>query len=295
METIETTPRHAVDALPLAADDVVGIMDRVRADGFALVRGLPPDPRAFQTCTDRFGLAFEPYEAQAIARRNVPGVDASITTVDEGWGPIGWHAEASCIPGGPELIFFFCVRPASIAGETLLVDGGKVYSGLPDAFREVAGNTQLLYAGTFDRHQPDAIAALLSALHAESIEALAQISANLATREGERWELKIDADVVTYRFTRPLVRPSKWSSDNGICAFFVGPLLNADGTSVSAALRQVISGAAFEHSYFHSWHEGDLLVVDNTRLMHARNAFNDRNRRVLVRMGSYPPNGGAAS
>jgi hypothetical protein len=58
-----------------------------------------------------------------------------------------------------------------------------------------------------------------------------------------------------------------------------------NGEEVSRDLRLELFYEATNCSLLHKWQAGDVLMVDNSRMMHGRAPFNDEKRRICVRMG----------
>src|SRR6185503_18445101 len=273
--------------LMLADADITGIMRRVKARGFDLVRGLPADPQIFELVTNRFALIFRPFRRAVIGRRApVARVDTSIVTVNEGVNGVGWHAEASFTPLWPDVLFFCCLQPAATGGDTLLVDGTLLYAHMSPAHQRAAVATRLVYSKTVSRSQVQDMAAVLATFKSQSIEEMTATFNRVRIREGDEWRFTIDDTSVHYRYSHPLVRCGRWSELPGICAFLTGNPSTVDGTPIAKHLQQAIAAAADRVSYRHCWLTGDLLVVDNTRMMHARDAFTDRQRNIVLRMGS---------
>jgi hypothetical protein len=59
----------------------------------------------------------------------------------------------------------------------------------------------------------------------------------------------------------------------------------AAGGPVPADLLSVAAEVARELTVAVPWQAGDVLVVDNSRYLHGRQAFTDTGRSVMVRMG----------
>ncbi len=58
-----------------------------------------------------------------------------------------------------------------------------------------------------------------------------------------------------------------------------------NGEPISHELRLELFYEATNCSLQHKWAAGDVLMVDNSRMMHGRASFRDAHRNILVRMG----------
>lgn len=62
-----------------------------------------------------------------------------------------------------------------------------------------------------------------------------------------------------------------------------GGTLMGDGSPVERSICIDVTQASYQNAVWIAWQAGDIVVVDNTRVMHAREAFDDSARRVLIR------------
>ncbi len=291
-ETMGDTGGSIVNTTLEASDDEIReIMNLVRSTGFTLVRGLPPEPKAFESFSDRFGVKFVAFQGRAAGRAQrvtLDGFSPTLATANVGCQALGWHAESSYKPVPPDFLFFFCQRSPRVSGETMLTDGARVYQALPEPIRAAARNTRVLYTMTINRHtQPVELAELLNAFKVGSVEELREAWSTLRLGDGEEWDATIGDDEIKSRFTYPLARKGHISGEVSIRTELQmkPPPQSAQGGPIPRDLLGPVVQAAHEQAYFHKWVDGDMIIIDNTRVMHARNATNDKNRSVLVRYG----------
>jgi len=216
----------------------------------------------------------------------VGSADSGIVTVNEGTGAIGWHAEASFTPLWPDFLFFFCVNSPRDGGETLLVDGVDVYDSLCEQAQQRARQVQLFHTREARFDVPDEIAAFLGLFKVNSRSELEAVFSNIPVREDEQWSHLTRADAVKYVYSHPLVRRGKWSTRLGICGFLPELPMIGDDVLLPDDLYKSISDAATSYRYLHRWRDGEVLIIDNTRMMHARNAVTDQARKIVLRIGN---------
>ncbi len=196
------------------------------------------------------------------------------------------HNENSYIPGCfPDLVWFWCRQPAARGGETILVDGSEALAALPERAVDHASRSAVHYDLTF------------SATHWRNlydVDSEAELSRCLADVDGLEW--RIDRGRLSYSFDVPFIdrtrfddrptlrtnvlsrRPYDAVGDNEpeigrdrqpMPAWFVEDLL--------AAVRATRTTLALD--------AGDVVVIDNHRVMHGRTPFTGSQRRVLTRCG----------
>ena len=96
--------------------------------------------------------------------------------------------------------------------------------------------------------------------------------------------IAMNNSVLTFAYRA--IRPSRLS---GVTTFCCGILDSPevysfdDGSRPETPSIVEVSQAAHQNAVWLDWQPGDLLAIDNTRVMHAREAFEDPNRRILVR------------
>ena len=58
-----------------------------------------------------------------------------------------------------------------------------------------------------------------------------------------------------------------------------------DGREIDRAILLEVKNVSDRLTLAHAWQPGDLIMVDNTRVMHGRRSFNDDQRNIVVRLG----------
>jgi alpha-ketoglutarate-dependent taurine dioxygenase len=57
-----------------------------------------------------------------------------------------------------------------------------------------------------------------------------------------------------------------------------------DGSKIPAEVVREIEAVSEACTVELPWWDGDLIMIDNTRVLHGRRAFNDQKRAILIRM-----------
>lgn len=256
-----------------------------RAGGVMLLRGFGADVDGFVAFTEKLGSGFLVHHN--IGNRDYVNGDQSLATVNKDCHAIDFHTEMASSPIKPDMLWLHCVAPARRRGRIGFVDGHKVLSDL-------SGRTRArLEAHGFRYRYRDLPAALwrpvwgraVGVLEQERGAMLRQLALHGAAvgvtgvTLNDRDELGFDY-VSAPIYTAPL---------SGLQVFAGGLLDNpggtlmGDGSPVERSICIDVTQASYQNAVWIAWQAGDIVVVDNTRVMHAREAFDDSARRVLIR------------
>jgi hypothetical protein len=100
---------------------------------------------------------------------------------------------------------------------------------------------------------------------------------------------------LTYRLTLDPVRGSAFGgTQKGFANAVLGPSHNyqpprytlTDGSPVTADEIEEIREIAERSTHEINWQDGDIAILDNTRVMHGRRAIADANRNLFIGMGT---------
>ncbi|MFG1675332.1 TauD/TfdA family dioxygenase [Micromonospora sp. NPDC049282] len=237
--------------------------------------------------------------ALAEAREFVAG-DATTTTVTTGRQGIPLHREASYVPGSPSLLMFYCERPAAEGGETTVCDGVQLLAALPQAIREFVTRAEIRW----QLDMPDGSWQEMCGADdpAAAIAAIAGYAPFLMP-----WE-SVTADAVgrtvRVRLSTRCVTPALFDNLPAFCNSVLVQtgrrssaadhgrrleLRMADGAPFPVEVLSAVALVAEELTVPVPWQPGDVVIVNNTRVMHGRRGFADPARRILVRMGYLTP------
>lgn len=273
-------PRAAIGAAEMDA-----VRSHLERDGWALLRGFEVDMSVFSALTAQFcrTITFDP--ARAFSEKNTQKVDA-------GTGPIGLHIENGNTPVCPDLVAFYSARAAFEGSQTTVCDGRKVLDAMNEAQR--ARWSQPM---TVSRRLPEELWKRYLANEHPAIskpeevteEHILQFKAAIPNQD---FELHEDGSL-TYHITLNPVRPSAFSGGAGFANAVLGPSHNyeapvyrfADGSVVTAEEIEEMRALAETCTTEINWQDGDVAVLDNTRVMHGRRAIKDQDRQLFIGMG----------
>jgi alpha-ketoglutarate-dependent taurine dioxygenase len=291
---------------------VARFMDSVVRRGYVVVRNYSSSPEEFARVSASLPFAYVPHryalKGAGEFRREVIGEDSSLATVTGGPRGVGWHQELGYCPRPPGFLLFWCeVAPPAGTGQTLVVDGERLFASLPDSDANRLRSMRFRWRRRFNRQDETEVSALYAMLGwAEGADPEASCAAEQRDLPfGVSLTITADASTITYEIVCPVVCTTRWSRRPAVCTqlksvraadpFGRAQIVCPDGGGVPEALALVDSlmQAADDFHYAHEWRAGDLLIIDNCRCMHARRELNgSAPRRILARL-AHPRTGTA--
>ena len=255
------------------------------ADGWTLLRGFKMDMPIFSELTSKLckTITFDP------ARENT---NKNTQKVDAGLGPIGLHIENGNTPVCPDIVTFYSAKAAFEGSQTTVCDGRRVFEAFSDVQKE-----RWLQRMTVKRTLPEALWKRYLANEHPAIsepeevthEHILQFKAAIPDQD---FTLNADGSL-EYRIKLSPVRMSSVSGGRAFANAILGPSHNYeppiytldDHTTVSsdeiADLRDIAETCTIEIN----WQDGDVAVIDNTRVMHGRRVIKDQDRQLFIGMG----------
>lgn len=272
----------------------------VATHGSVLVRGLPlHDENEVAAVFHRLGsgLMVE-REAFASRKRYADGIySSSVWPPNQ---PMCMHHELSYTFEFPGLMLFACLTPPTAGGATAVADAPAVLEALPAdlterferegwmltrSYNEEIGMTYAEAFGTADR------GAIESYCRANKIEFEWQPDGGLRTRQRRRAIVRHPATGHRCWFNQ-VAFLNQWTLEPEVREFLVemygleGLPFNTcfgNGEPIGEDIVQTINDVYTRHTAREPWQAGDLMLVDNVRTAHSREAY-EGERVVLVGM-----------
>ncbi|MGP9685816.1 TauD/TfdA family dioxygenase [Halomonas sp. AOP25-F1-15] len=275
--------------------DIESLLTRV---GGVLLRGFDvPSVDDFQQFAAAFGHPLLSYEFASTPRS---AVSSGIYTSTEypAHQHIPLHNEQAYTREWPMKIWFHCVTASSEGGETPIADSRAIYRRMPAEIRErfAPGILYVRNYGDFDMPWEK----VFNTEDRAEVEAFCQ-------RAGIRCEWKPDGDLRTTQLcqsieTHPVTGEQVWFNQGHL--FHVSNLqpevresleelldpedmprnvFFADGSPIDDAIFDEIRGVLADETVMFPWQAGDVLMLDNMLVAHARTPFKG-SRKVVVAM-----------
>lgn len=265
------------------------IVERLKRHGCVVLRNRNTTPSDFEAITRLFARDFLAHQNPS---RLSAGGDDRTQSVTPGRGPLPLHKERAYLPSPPELLFFYCAKPAATGGQTTVCDGVDLLRQLDPVERRFVEHTQLTWTTRFNIDYLAWKWHLPSPTSNADLAALVQrLSTTLA--DGEALAFRRADEDALIDFTTSCLSVSRFSGQPALATYllFSGTSTNptvtcADGSQVPATIVERIGGVADQLRESIDWREHDVGIIDNTRMMHGRAAFDDVGRQLLARMGA---------
>jgi alpha-ketoglutarate-dependent taurine dioxygenase len=211
-----------------------------------------------------------------------------------------FHNEASHTDRWPMKQWFYCVRPSRVGGETPIVDCRKICQRLDPRIVENFRQKKLRYVRNFHEGLDVSWQAFYRTNNRSVVEQYLRAHAT-----GFEW--KPNGGLRTYQISPGVVRHPKtyeMSFFNQVQLhhlFFLDPTLRhsleslfkpedyprtvyyGDGSPIESSVMEEILRVYWETSVSFPWQAGDVLMLDNVLVAHARNPYQGE-RKIVVAM-----------
>ncbi|MER5569940.1 TauD/TfdA family dioxygenase [Streptomyces goshikiensis] len=255
--------------------------------GFVVLRGFRPSVEDFslfvKAHSDRVTLdPARTFHGGAVAQK-----------VDAGTDEVGLHLENGNSPFGPDLTWFFCETAASSGSQTTVCDGYRVWDATP-AEDQAAFAQDISYARRVEEAKWKQFV-LHQSGGDKKVEDITfdDFLALVQDREGTTLVLQEDGSA-HYTHRTPAARTTLFGDRPSWANSIFGPSYNyekpvigyADGTGFPDGLISRMKTLTDELTEDIHWQDGDIALIDNTRVMHGRRAILDT-RRTIYNALSY--------
>jgi alpha-ketoglutarate-dependent taurine dioxygenase len=259
------------------------LIDGYKAHGSLLLRGLLVDLDRFKQFVGRYCSNSVYNESRG---RGLLDREHNIQTANIGTGVFPLHAELAREPWCPDICFFWCMTPPGAGGETTMCDGVEIVKQMPSTVYGAFAGQQLMHLQVAAEHE------LLFWLGSArpSDEQLLNPPPSCPYRFGR------DGQDIVRTFIRPALHKPMFSDHLAFANFLLFaryarrrkdyPLFG-DRREVSDELLADVKVVADRITHPLTWHAGDVLILDNTRFMHGRNAVRDPAVRRLATCFGY--------
>lgn len=267
--------------------------------GNVLLRGFEVESvEAFREFAAAFGHPLLSYEFASTPRSAVAPGGVYSSTEYPAHQHIPLHSEQSYTREWPMKIWFHCITAAPVGGETPLADNRRIYSRLPVSLRRrfEPGIRYVRNYGDFDVPWQK----VFNTQRRADVEAF-------CSRARIDWEWQPDGGLRTSQLcqgveTHPRTAQKVWFNQAHL--FHISSLqpevreslvdilgidnvprnvFFADGSVIPDSMLEDIRGVLEEQSVVFPWQAGDVLMLDNMLVSHARTPF-EGPRKVVVAM-----------
>ncbi|KPB72985.1 TauD/TfdA family dioxygenase [Pseudomonas cannabina] len=217
-------------------------------------------------------------------------VGGAAQLVDAGRQEIGLHCENGNSPFWPDITWFYCQEAPRKGSQTTLCDGEKVLAKLSSVCRTFFEQNPIRYSravtGEKWRRLVCHYSSTLSDTAAVNINDLMLIVGNDPQTV---ITFNPDDDSIHYAFSTSAILVSQFSQRPAFANSILGPSFNYEvpvidtvsGQPIPAEFLAEIATVSAQYTYPVGWRDHDMVMIDNRRVMHGREAIVDERRRIF--------------
>lgn len=257
------------------------IVNLFRSHGLLLFKRFEADVEIFTRFSNELSTNFIDYTG-GVFKRRVINSDSTLLSVNDFKDEIKLHGEMYYQKNIPLMLWFFCANPASQDGATIVCDGKLFFDELSDSLKDLFNRKKLKYRGHLKRD------AWMQQYKTNNLDVVKQIC------KSNDVHMQINEDEsIDVHYICPAIHPSR----NGESMIFINSLLPAmaispdvvsfdDGTNINDKIMSELNEISEKVTTEINWQKGDILMIDNTRIMHGRRSFVDDKRDIYIRLCS---------
>ncbi|EDM68882.1 hypothetical protein PE36_19795 [Moritella sp. PE36] len=257
------------------------VLDWVSEYGAVLFRGFDTSIEAFSSLVKTVStrVTLDP------ARNHATD---SAQLVDAGTDKVGLHLENGNAPILPHLAWFYCKKAAKHGSQTTYCDGNAVWPTLNKAAQNLFAGQRIKYA----RCLPEKLWKKYTHSELDGIKSPEDVTFShlqiLGNKvDGQKFTL-LESDDVYSEFSVWAVRKSLFSDTTGFSNSLLGPSFNYEKPMITMENDDPIPDAIWQHIEQQTdkqtrnieWQDHDIVLLDNTRVMHGRREIIDTDREL---------------
>lgn len=270
-----------IDHINILGLDRQEIIQLFKAEGLLLFRGFETNVEIFTKFSNIFSSNFMDYTG-GVFNRKIINNDPTVLTVNDFKTEIKLHGEIYYQQNIPLMLWFFCAHPALQYGETIVCDGQLFYNEMSNSLKNLFSSKKLKYNSHLNKDE------WKKRYKTDDLSVIKQIC------ESNRINIQVNEDEsINLHYTCPAIHLSKYGNH----PVFINSLLPTkslypkvvcfdDDSEITDDIISELSEIAAKTTVDIHWQKGDILMVDNTRIMHGRRAFTDDRRDIYLRLCS---------
>jgi alpha-ketoglutarate-dependent taurine dioxygenase len=276
---VPTRMWQGVDSLD--ADEV---MQLYREHGAIVFRGFRLTKKGFWKLGSQYCKSFV---RNSSSGRKVISRDKRVQSVGLGGDLFPFHPEIARAPWRPDVAIFGCLKAPAKGGETLISDGCEMVRKMSPELRELLSSRQFHY------WSPTTEESAKRWLDVDEVNE--EVFERLSDKPPFRFKYDDEGNLFKI-YIAPGLHTPMFSDDPCFGSFLLFarffhknkkfPTFD-DGSMVSDEICRELNELAYSIAYSHKWEKSDVLMIDNTRFLHARPDFNDDGSRQIITQFGY--------
>jgi alpha-ketoglutarate-dependent taurine dioxygenase len=279
------------DLLGLQTDEVIR---EFKGAGLVLFSGFDVDTQIFERFTNRYSKDYMDHKGGGALRevinkdgdKTILSVSYSYNVESQRTFPLALHSDRSYTKSQPPVMWFYCVKPAVEEGETLVCDGVRLCEGLSEGTRRLFKDKRIKYIRNYRDGEWQLI---YQAKELKDVE-------RYCRENSLTFVANPDNSVTTEYACHAIVKP-RWSDRDAFVNSILLVLWQEEDLKRTTSLVRMEDGSKIPQAALDEvrevsgrltrpveWNPGEIVMIDNTRMMHGRRAFTDPKREIYVRM-----------
>ncbi|MGF1488640.1 MAG: TauD/TfdA family dioxygenase [Prochloraceae cyanobacterium] len=255
------------------------IIDSFQAEGVLLFKGFAGGADSFIEFSNSISQDFMDYTGGYVKRDKINN-NPTVLTVNDFNNEIKLHGEMYYQKQHPSLIWFYCAQPPEKDGQTIVCDGKQFYNELSDSLKNLFATKKLKFPAKLSKETWQ------RRYKTEDIETLKQIAADNDLKIEINEDLSITKIYQCSAFNQSQDGKERIFINSLLAAKYFNPNLVCfeDGSEITEEIVSELNEIAERIIVEINWQKGDILMVDNERVMHGRRAFSDEKRDIYIRL-----------
>ncbi|MBW4572072.1 MAG: TauD/TfdA family dioxygenase [Tolypothrix carrinoi HA7290-LM1] len=289
--------------LDLDNEEVINLF---RESGTLLFNNFGTDADTFMKFTQLYCKSFSTYQGGGLRwgvldRQAINNIETLLTTSGHSQGfPIELHGEMYYLKNHPTILWFYCENPPIQGGQTTVSDGREIFKNLSDETKKLFQSQKIKYVRqqasgewqtTFQTDDLNIVQKFCDenetklSINSETgaITTEYVCSAIVKSRDGE--DVFINNLLLIY--IAEWAFQSGWFAENLKMTNSSPPLVvrMEDGSCIPEHIIEELQQICDNLTIDIQWEKGDVLMIDNTKILHGRREATASNRKIFVRMG----------
>jgi Taurine catabolism dioxygenase TauD, TfdA family len=259
------------------------VFRQIEQAGYLLFRNFNADMQGFSAFVRKLStrITLDP-------ARSFGDVSHVAQKVDAGYEAIGLHCENGNSPFSPELCWFYCAKAPSVRSQTTVCDGVRVWNKLGSDTRRAFIEQDIVYSRRVEEAKWKRF--VFHNLHEQKRLDDVSIDDVIALAgDAEHARITPGADgSIHYSFRTAAAHATLFSTQIAFANSILGPSYHyeapvttfANGAPLTTSMPTEIAELSESVTDEIDWQSGDVVLIDNTRVMHGRRRIEDPDREI---------------
>lgn len=278
------------------------VINLLKARGTLLFKGYNASREDFDEFTDIINPDYMNYKGGGYVRKTVGDSEKNgkallSTRYDHGvkkqrtFG-LPLHGEMYYTDLRPAMLWFYCAKPADKDGQTTACDGAEIYNRLPQEWKDLLHEKKLMFLRVYQKEEWSKL------YQTEDPDEAKQF----ASGNGIEVEYDAETEVMKTKYLTNAVLPTRWGGRtayiNNLLTVYMQMEMGRgetstvwfeDGSAIPSELMDEVKRLQEELIVDLNWEPGEMALLDNSRALHGRRAFEDTDREIYLRMVRSAP------